>query len=112
MLIAAGVQRSGIPAESKHPYPKTTAASRFGAATNAADCWLMRTGGLDPLRRLTEVANASGKKPHSIEEMSLLDLFPPRSHLCCNSGLLGRGQHFPRNWKNEFILDADVLLIN
>ena len=37
MLSAAGVQRSGTPAESKHPYPGTTAASRVGAATSAAD---------------------------------------------------------------------------
>src|SRR5262252_1095843 len=40
MLSAAGVQRSGTPAESKHPYPRTTAASRDDAATNAADCAL------------------------------------------------------------------------
>jgi len=37
MLSAAGVQRSGTPAESKHPYPGTTAASRDDAATSAAD---------------------------------------------------------------------------
>jgi len=29
MLSAAGVQRSGTPAESKHPYKRTTAADRL-----------------------------------------------------------------------------------